>query len=76
MKAYTFVTLVPARKKTISRAKGRFHGCTACATAVTVAATMPAGVRDLWDHARYIMARMTGTAMVAFILVFVSQMLL
>jgi hypothetical protein len=46
---YTLVTLVPAKKNTISRAKGRLHGCTACAAAVNRAATIPAGVRDLCE---------------------------
>jgi hypothetical protein len=43
---HTFVTRVPARKNTISKAKGKLQGCTACATAVNVAATIPAGVKD------------------------------
>jgi hypothetical protein len=43
----TFVTLVPARKNTISRAKGRLQGWTAWAAAVKVAVTIPRGVRDL-----------------------------
>jgi hypothetical protein len=65
---HTFVTLVPAKKNTMRRAKGRFHGWTACATAVNIAATIPAGVRDLCDQARYTMTSVTGTAMTAFIL--------
>ncbi len=40
------VTLVPAKKNTISRVKGKLQGWTACAIAVRVAATIPAGVRD------------------------------
>jgi hypothetical protein len=43
----TLVTLVPAKKKMIRRANGRFDGCTACATAVKIAAMIPAGVSDL-----------------------------
>lgn len=65
----TLVTLVPAKKKMIRRANGRFDGCIACATAVKIAATIPAGVSDLWDQARYTIARVTGTAMIAFILI-------
>jgi hypothetical protein len=62
------VTLVPAKKNIMRRAKGRLHGCTACATAVRAAATIPAGVSDLCDQARYTIARVTGTAIMAFIL--------
>jgi len=69
----TFVTLVPAIKNTINKAKGRFHGCIAWAIAVNTAATMPAGVRDLCDQARYAIARVTGTAMMAFIMTFRSK---
>jgi hypothetical protein len=64
---HTFVTLVPARKNTISRMKGRLQGCTACATAVSVAAMHPQSVRVLCDHARYTIATITGAAMMAFI---------
>ena len=68
MDFHTFVTLVPARKNTISKAKGRLQGCTACATAVSVAVTIPGYVKDLCDQARYTIARVTGTAMMAFML--------
>jgi len=68
MEVLTFVTLVPAKKNTISSANGRFHGCTAWAIAVRVAATMPAGVRDLCDQARYTSASVAGTASIGFIL--------
>lgn len=43
----TFVTLVPARKNTMRSAKGKLQGCIAWAVAVKVAATIPAGARDL-----------------------------
>lgn len=66
---HTFVTLVPARKNTIRSAKGRLHGWTACAAAVKAAATIPAGVSDLCDQARTTIARVTGTAIIAFILI-------
>lgn len=69
---HAFVALVPARKNIISNAKGRLHGCTAWATAVRAAATMPAGVRDWRDHARYTKARVAGTATMAFIFVLIS----
>ena len=36
--------------------------------AVNTAATHPAGVRDLCDNALYTIARVTGTAIMAFIL--------
>ena len=65
---HTLVTRVPARKKTISRTKGRFHGWTAWAAAVNPAATIPNGVSVLWDHARYSIAKVMGTAIMAFIL--------
>lgn len=64
----TLVTLVPAKKNIIRRAKGRLHGCTACATAVRAAAMVPAGVSELCDQARYTIARVTGAAIMAFIL--------
>ncbi len=63
---HTFVTLVPARKNTINKAKGRLHGCTACATAVSTAATIPAGVSDWCLYARTTMAAVTGTHIIAF----------
>ncbi len=62
------MTLVPARKKVIRRAKGKLHGCTACAIAVSTAATIPAGVKDLCDQALYTIARVIGTAIYAFML--------
>jgi hypothetical protein len=64
------VTLVPAKKNTISNAKGRLQGCTAWAVAVNTAATIPAGVRDLRDQALYTIASVTGTAIMAFISTF------
>lgn len=67
---HTLVTLVPAKKNTISNAKGKFHGCTAWAVAVNTAAMMPAGVRDLCDQALYTIASVTGTAIMAFISAF------
>ncbi|KAL8985547.1 MAG: hypothetical protein Q9177_004406 [Variospora cf. flavescens] len=42
----TFVTAVPARKKTTRRVKKTLQGCMAWTTAVKVAAAMPAGVRE------------------------------
>lgn len=77
-RARTLVTFVPARKNTINNVNGRLHGCTACAIAVKTAATMPAGVRDLWEWARYTIASVMGTAMIAFILeiVYLIEMLL
>jgi hypothetical protein len=64
------VTLVPARKKTISRTKGRLHGCTACAAAVKPAVIIPKGVSVLRDQARYSIAKVIGTAIIAFIVKF------
>lgn len=60
------VTRVPARKKTTRSANGRFQGCTACAMAEAAAAAIPAGVRLLWECARYTKASVAGTAMMAF----------
>lgn len=51
----------------MSNAKGRLQGCTAWAVAVTTAAAIPAGVRDLCDQALYTIASVTGTAIMAFI---------
>lgn len=48
---HAFVTVVPAKKNTINKVNGMFDGWTAWATAVTRAATIPAGVRDLCDQA-------------------------
>ena len=48
----TFVTAVPARKKTTRSAKNTFHGWRACAMAVNAAVRIPADVRELRDHAR------------------------
>jgi hypothetical protein len=62
----TFVTLVPARKNTPRRTKGRLHGCTAWATAVKAATIMPAGVRELCDQALYTSANVAGAANMAF----------
>ena len=64
--SHTFVTAVPARKKTVKRAKCTLHGCTACATAVAAAVKMPTGVRDFRDQARYTRAAVAGTAMMGF----------
>lgn len=51
----------------IKSAKGKFHGCKACAPAVRTAATIPAGVKLLCDPALYTIARVTGIAIAAFI---------
>jgi hypothetical protein len=64
----TFVTAVPARKKTTRRAKKTLHGWIACATAVSAATTIPSGVRDFRDQALYTSARVAGTAIHGFIL--------
>lgn len=63
----TFVTVLPARKKVASSTKKTPHGCTACAIAVKKAVAMPAGVRDLWDQARYTRTAMHGIAIIGFI---------
>jgi hypothetical protein len=64
---FTFVTLVPARKNTINKENGKLHGCTACATAVNTAATIPAGVSELCLCARTTIAAVMGTHIMAFI---------
>lgn len=61
------MTLVPAKKNTISSVKGKLQGWIACAAAVNTAATIPAGVRDLCDQALYTIARVIGTDITAFI---------
>ncbi len=67
------MTLVPAKKNAIRREKGKLHGCTACAIAVKTAAAIPAGVKDLCDQALYTIARVTGTAIYAFMLTIDAQ---
>jgi hypothetical protein len=47
----TFVTELPARKKTASSARKTLQGCTAWMTAVTNAVTMPTGVSDFRECA-------------------------
>ena len=59
----TLVTAVPARKNTTSRAKKMLQGCMAWTTAVKAATTMPKGVRDFLEYARYTRPRVAGTAM-------------
>ena len=44
---YTFVTAVPARKKTHNNAKKTLQGCKAWIIAVRAATIIPMGVRDL-----------------------------
>jgi len=61
--ANTFVTAVPPRKKTTSRAKKTLQGWIACTPAVMVAANIPAGVRELLVHARSTSMATAGTAM-------------
>jgi hypothetical protein len=46
------VALVPRRKKTARRVKGRGDGWVACTRAVRVAVRIPSGVRDWWVWAR------------------------
>ena len=48
----TLVTVVPARKKTVSSAKQTLHGCRAWTTAVNAATTIPEGVSDFLEYAR------------------------
>lgn len=68
--ASTFVTAVPPRKKTTSRAKKTLQGWIACTTAVMVAASIPAGVRELLVHARSTRIATAGTAMYGCIAVY------
>jgi hypothetical protein len=65
----TLVTAVPDRKKTVSRAKNTLQGWIAWTTAVAAAVTIPNGVRELRDHARYTRAAVAGTATRGFIFV-------
>lgn len=58
----TFVTAVPPRKNTTSRAKNTLHGWMAWTTAVKVATTIPNGVRELLNHARRTRAATAGIA--------------
>ena len=57
------MTADPPKKKTTSRAKKTGHGCKVCMIAVTVATAMPAGVNELFDHARSTKSATAGTAM-------------
>lgn len=59
---------VPARKKTTRRTNGKFHGWTACAMAVKVAAKSPPVVSDFLEYARYTSINVAGMAMMGFIL--------
>jgi hypothetical protein len=67
-KKYTFVTVLPAKKKTARRAKNTLHGCNACTTAVANAARSPIGVSDFREYALYTSAAVAGTAITGLML--------
>jgi hypothetical protein len=65
----TLVAALPAKKNTANSAKNTLHGCMAWITATTIAVSIPTGVKDLCDQARYTSAAMAGTAMYGFIII-------